>query len=167
MLARSSGWCLVPGFNIGTAKNTASKDKSIIRGLAYHNKVYRALRALVKARPDLGYELYVEPWFRELSPKYTGGRCAMCQPDAVLIDKFTGGGLIVEAKLNWKDGRDEKLINTYLSAAKSAFGLEETWPVLITQNVRGYKGVPLLGLKQLELAYSWKPGMLTPVLLHV
>ena len=167
MLSRTSGWQHVPGFNIGTGANTASQNKSIVRGLAYHNKVYKALRAHVKAHPELGLELYIEPWFRELSPRGSRTRCAMCQPDAVLVDKFTGGGLVVEAKLNWKDGRDEKLINLYLAASKSAFGLEETWPVLVTQNIRGYKGVPLLGLKQLEGAFAWRPGMLTPVLLHI
>jgi len=167
MLSKTTGWQLVPGFNIGPAANTASKDKSIIRGLAYHNKVYRALRAMVASQPELGYELYVEPWFRELHPRDGRKRCAMCQPDAVLIDKFTGGGLVVEVKLNWKDGRDEKLINLYLGAAKSAFGLEETWPVLITKNVRGYVGKPLLGLRRIDQAFTWKPGMLTPVLLHV
>jgi hypothetical protein len=167
MLATTQGWQLVPGFNIGTAANTASSNKSIIRGLAYHNKVYKALRALVAANPESGFELYVEPWFRELHPRDGRSRCAMCQPDAVLVDKFTGGGLVVEVKLNWKDGRDEKLLNLYLAAAKSAFGLEETWPVLVTRNVRGYKGQALLGLKKLEEAFKWRPGQLTPVLLHL
>ena len=45
MLMNASGWRFVPGFNIGTAANTASSNKSIVRGLAYHNKVYKALRA--------------------------------------------------------------------------------------------------------------------------
>jgi len=165
MLMNASGWRFVPGFNIGTAANTASSNKSIVRGLAYHNKVYKALRAHNKAHPELGFELYVEPWFRELHPRPGRKRCAMCQPDAVLVDKFTGGGLVVEAKLNWKDGRDEKLINLYLDAAKSAFGLEETWPVLITKNVRGYNGRALLGLRQLDRAFAWRPGELTPVML--
>jgi len=167
MLARAEGWQLVPGFNIGTAANTASKNKSIIRGLAYHNKVYKALRAYVKANPQLGFELYVEPWFRELHPRPGKSRCAMCQPDAVLVDRITGGGLVVEVKLNWKDGRDEKLINLYLAASRSALGLEETWPVLITRNIRGYSAAPILGLKRLEEAFGWRPGMITPVLLHV
>jgi len=165
MLSRTEGWQYVPGFNIGTGANTASKNKSIVRGLAYHNKVYRALRAFVAAHPEAGYELYVEPWFRELHPRPGKSRCAMCQPDAVLIDKFTGGGLIIEVKLNWKDGRDDKLINLYLGASRSAFGLEETWPALITRNIRGYTGTPLLGLRNLEGAFKWRPGMLTPVLL--
>jgi hypothetical protein len=167
MLRKTEGWQLVPGFNIGTGANTASKNKSIIRGIAYHNKVYRALRALVKEHPDSGFELYVEPWFRELHPRPGKSRCAMCQPDAVLVDKFTGGGIVIEVKLNWKDGRDEKLLNLYLGASRSALGLEETWPVLVTRNVRGYTGTPLLGLKRLEDAFKWRPGMITPVLLHI
>jgi len=167
VLATTQGWQLVPGFNIGTAANTASKNKSIIRGLAYHNKVYKALRKWVKENPQLGYELYVEPWFRELHPQPGRTRCAMCQPDSVLVDKFTGGGLVVEVKLNWKDGRDDKLIDLYLGASRSALGLEETWPVLITRNIRGYSAPPLLGLRQIEKAYQWRPGMITPVLLHV
>jgi len=167
MLRKTEGWQLVPGFNIGTGANTASKNKSIIRGIAYHNKVYRALRALVKENPDSGFELYIEPWFRELHPRPGKSRCAMCQPDAVLVDKFTGGGIVIEVKLNWKDGRDEKLLNLYLGASRSALGLEETWPVLVTRNVRGYTGTPLLGLKRLEDAFKWRPGMITPVLLHI
>jgi hypothetical protein len=167
VLATTQGWQLVPGFNIGTAANTASSNKSIIRGLAYHNKVYKALRKFVKENPGLGYELYVEPWFRELHPRPGRTRCAMCQPDAVLVDKFTGGGLVVEVKLNWKDGRDDKLIDLYLGASRSALGLEETWPVLITRNIRGYSAPPLLGLRNIEKAYGWRPGMITPVLLHI
>lgn len=89
----------------------------------------------------------------------------MCQPDGVLLDHFTGGALVIEVKLNWKDGRDEILLDTYLEATRSAFGLTVTWPLLITKNVRGYKGQPLLGLKEIEKAFDWKPGALTPVLL--
>jgi len=163
----SREWQHVPGFNIGTAANTASKNKSIVRGLAYHNKVYKALRSFVAEHPEAGYEILVEPWFRELHPRPGESRCRMCQPDTVLIDKFTGGGIVVEVKLNWKDGRDAKLIDLYLDASRSALGLEETWPVLITKNIRGYTGIPLLGLKQLEKAYNWRPGMITPVLLHI
>lgn len=167
MLTTTKGWQLVPGFNIGTAANTASKNKSIVRGLAYHNRVYRALRAYAATHPEAGLDVNIEPWLRELSPRPGAKRCAMCQPDAVLIDRFTGGGLVVEAKLNWKDGRDEKLINLYLAAAKSAFGLEETWPLLVTKNVRGYGGVPLLGLKHIDAAFNWRPGQITPVMLLV
>lgn len=158
-------WELVPNFNIGTASNTASKNKSIVRGIAYHNQTYRRLEQHVGSSPDLGLDAMIEPWFREILPASVKGRRKMCQPDAVLIDKVTGGGIVVEVKLNWKDGRDEKLIDLYLDAAKSALGLDEVWPVLITKNLQGYKGVPLLGLKQLDHCFAWRPGLITPLLL--
>lgn len=152
-------WQRAPGFAIGSRDNSSCTDKSIIRGLAYHQRVYRKVAEFVKTHPDLGYTWYEEPWLRNLDT----GR--MCQPDGVLIDAFTDGALVVEAKLNWKDGRDEKLIATYLQAVRSAFGLTATWPLLITSNVRGYKGRPLLGLTHMEKAYQWRPGLITPVLL--
>lgn len=166
MLTRSSlQWELVVGFNIGTAANTASKNPSIVRGIAYHNQTYRRLRSWVNDNPDLNLELYVEPWFRTLTIPPGRKRRQMCQPDAVLVDKITGCGMVIEVKMNWKDGRDEKLINLYLEAASSGLGLDETWPVLITKNVQGYKGKPLLGLRQLERCLEWRPGLITPVLL--
>lgn len=152
-------WERAPEFSIGST-NKACKDKSIVRGNAYHRRVYRQLHSFVASSPELGYEFYEEPWLRR-----TSGPRKMCQPDGVLLDPFTGGALVVEAKLNWKDGRDEKLLDLYLHAAKSAFGLTQTWPLLITKNIRGYQGKPLLGLRHLEAAYEWKPGDLTPVML--
>lgn len=160
LLERIDQWERAPEFAIGSGNNSKCKDKSIVRGLAYHRHVYSRLHSFVKARPDLGYEFHEEPWLRRV----TGGK-KMCQPDGVLLDKFTGGGLVVEAKLNWKDGRDQKLLDTYLAAARSAFGLSATWPLLVTRNVRGYKGVPLLGLRQIEKAFEWRPGDITPVML--
>lgn len=154
-------WERAPEFAIGSSVNTACKDKSIVRGLEYHRRVYRHLEAWCKSHPESGLEFVEEPWLR----KQSSGRRTMCQPDGVLLDHFTGGAIIVEAKLNWKDGRDEKLLNTYLDAARSAFGLSTTWPLLVTRNVRGYKGTPLLGLRQLELVYEWHPGVITPVML--
>lgn len=152
-------WERAPGFSIGTRNNKACKDKSVVRGLAYHQRVYAHLHKFVRTNPDFGYTFIEEPWLRRTSDR------KMCQPDGVLFDEFTGGGLVVEAKLNWKDGRDEKLINLYLTAARSAFGLTTCWPVLITRNVRGYKGEPILGLRQIERIFEWRPGELTPVML--
>lgn len=160
MLA-SRQWERAPDFAIGTRGNTACKDKSIVRGLAYHRKVYRQLESWCERNPGLGLSFVEEPWLREICE----GRSKICQPDGVLLDEFTGAGVIVEAKLNWKDGRDEKLINLYLEASRSAFGLTQTWPLLITKNVRGYKGEPLLGLRQFEQVFAWRPGRLTPVML--
>jgi hypothetical protein len=153
-------WERAPEFSIGSKGNTSCKDKSIVRGLAYHRHVYKQLERFVAARPDLGYRFIEEPWLRRLT-----GKRKMCQPDALLLDQITGGAVVVEAKLNWKDGRDEKLITLYLDAAKSAYGLSVVWPVLITRNVRGYKGQPLLGLRQLDKVFEWRPGKITPVML--
>lgn len=159
MLATET-WERAPEFSIGSAVNNACKDKSIVRGLRYHRHVYEQLHAFVKRHPEAGYKFIQEPWLRRVS----GGK-KMCQPDGVLLDQFTGGAVVVEAKLNWKDGRDEKLINTYLAATKSAYGLTTTWPLLITSNIRGYKGEPLLGLRQLDRVFEWRPGEITPVML--
>lgn len=153
-------WERAPEINIGSRDNKNCKDKSIVRGLAYHRHVYSKLHAFTAANPNLGYHFIEEPWLR----RTTGSR-KMCQPDGVLLDKFTGGGVVVEAKLNWKDGRDEKLIKLYLAAAQSAYGLSITWPLLITRNLRGYKGPPLLGLRQIERVFAWRPGQITPVML--
>lgn len=156
-------WERAPEFAIGSAVNNACKDKSIVRGLAYHRRVYRNLEAWCESHSELGFEFIEEPWLRKVSK----GRRQMCQPDGVLLDYFTGGAIVVEAKLNWKDGRDEKLLNTYLDATRSAFAVSATWPLLVTKNVRGYKGTPLLGLKQIERVFEWRPGQLTPVMLLV
>jgi hypothetical protein len=159
MMTAPLKWQLAPEFAIGSKANKACKDKSIVRGLAYHQKVYTKLRGWLKLHPELNLVFHEEPWLRCLTHRQ------MCQPDGVLLDPFTNGAIVVEAKLNWKDGRDQVLLNTYLQAVRSAYVLTATWPLLITSNVRGYKGQPLLGLKQLEEAFAWKPGNLTPVLL--
>ena len=71
----------------------------------------------------------------------------MRSPDAVLLHPETSTGVVVEVKLNWQNGRDKKLIDEYLGIAKSAFGLDCVWPLLVTQNLRGYQHPPLLGLQ--------------------
>lgn len=153
-------WHVVRDYHIGTAINTASKNKSIVRGLQYHRRVYGVLRSWQKiSAPEM--KLEVEPWFRKID----NGKSQMCQPDAVLIDPISNTGLVIEVKLNWKDGRDEKLIGLYLDAATEAFGLDATWPALITSNVRGYRGEPRLGLGHLLSCYDWQPGQITPLVL--
>jgi hypothetical protein len=154
-------WERAPGYAIGSQVNNSCTNKSIIRGLAYHRRCYRKLAEWTTRNASLGFEFIEEPWLRRQGE----GRRQMCQPDAVLLDEFTGGGVVVEVKLNWKDGRDDKLIDLYLHAARSAFGLSAVWPLLITKNVRGYKGTPLLGLGQIEKAFEWRPGLITPVML--
>lgn len=144
--------------SVGSHNNTASKNKSIVRGLAYHRKVYRLLESWQKiSAPE--QQLYIEPWLRH----HVTRKC--CQPDAVLIEPQTETGIVIEVKLNWKDGRDEKLLDLYLKAVCQAFGLRAAWPALITSNVRGLKSKPLLGLGGLQYVDSWNVGDHTPVLL--
>lgn len=130
------------------------------RGLAYHRKVFRELR---KMYPLVGDQrLLIEPWYREESKKGT-----LRSPDSVLIDEELRVGLVIEVKLNWKDGRDVKLIDEYLPIVRSAHELDIVWPVLITQCLRGYEHPPLKGMNQLDLARAWRVGDPTPVLLYV
>lgn len=131
------------------------KNKSIVRGLQYHNRVYRELK---KWKPD-ELMLHVEPWLKHSVTK------KMLQPDGVLVDLLTNTGYVIEVKMNWKDGRDDKLRTKYLQAVREAFGLTLVWPVLITSNVRGLKHQPRLGLRALEGCCDWTPGQPTPVLL--
>lgn len=151
-------WFRDHSLSTGSRSNYASKNKSIVRGLAYHRRVYRSLEAWqqLHARDQL---LHVEPWLRNAA----SGQCL--QPDAVLVDPATATGLVIEVKLNWKDGRDEKLLQDYLPSAQQAFELEMVWPALITSNVAGLGWQPRLGLAALLGCADWRPGEPTPVLL--
>lgn len=152
------GWYVEQGLAVGSRSNYASKNKSIMRGLAYHRRLYKLLTQHVAIHLP-SQQLHIEPWFRELPSK------RLLQPDAVLIDPASNTGLVVEVKMNWKDGRDEKLVKEYLPAAESAFELECTWPVLITSNVAGLRYPARLGLGALSGCAEWLPGDPTPVLL--
>jgi hypothetical protein len=143
--------------SVGTRSNYSCKDKSIMRGLAYHRRIYRDLEGWALFQPD--QDLIVEPWLREARSR----RCL--QPDAVIVHPSSNSGIVIEVKLNWKDGRDEKLINEYLAAVESAFGLDMVWPALITSNVRGLKHPARLGLSSLLGCADWAPGNPTPVIL--
>lgn len=151
-------WQLDFKVTIGSKTNKASKNKSIVRGLAYHNKVYKLLSQHIElTAPE--QRLYVEPWFRH------SGTRKMRQPDAVLVDEMTRTAIVIEVKMNWKDGRDGTLLDVYLQAAKEAFNLEATWPALITSNVAGLKHRARLGLGALMGVVDWNPGDPTPVIL--
>lgn len=141
-----------------SAKSTGVKE----RGNAYHRKVYKLLE--VHARVSMPrWQLLVEPWFRNM--RFYPDKHVFRSPDTVLLHPETGTALVVEVKLNWKDGRDEKLITEYLPIVKSAFGLDCVWPLLVTQNIRGYNHPPLIGLKAIERAMRWHPGDPTPLML--
>lgn len=149
---------------VGSRSNTASKNKSIVRGLAYHRKVYRLLESWQQiSAPD--QQLFVEPWLRRLKPEPGKKKRPCCQPDFVVIDPITETGIVGEVKLNWKDGRDEKLLDLYLDAVRHAFGLRATWPVLVTSNIRGYAHPVKLGLGGLLSCDGWNIGDPTPLLL--
>jgi hypothetical protein len=144
-------------------RSTGSKQ----RGILYHRRTYTALRGLFgalsgsKSSQTEGWELLVEPWY------YCPSTGRFRQPDAVLLYPAERVGIVVEVKLNWKDGRDVKLIDEYLPIVKSAEGLDVVWPLLITQCLRGYQGEALKGLKNWHQAQSWFPGEITPVMLHI
>lgn len=158
--AQLERWTREHNFDIGTfgKKTSKSKSKSIQRGNAYHNRIYNKLRhwQIDACREQ---ELVIEPWLRgEVTRR-------MLQPDFVLLDRFTRTAIVGEVKLNWKDGRDEKLIGSYLHAVKSAFGLEMVWPALVTSNVAHLNRSCRLGLNALLTVDDWEPGSPTPVLL--
>lgn len=138
------------------AKSTGVKE----RGNVYHRKVYGLLELHSKIIMP-GWKLHIEPWFRRMEVYM------LRSPDAVLVHEEMKTALVVEVKLNWKDGRDGKLIREYLPIVKSAFKLDIVWPLLITQNIRGYKHKPLLGLGEINKAMHWFPGDPTPLMLLV
>jgi len=156
-------WRHVPDFGMGAANSSKSKNSAAARGIAYHKRFYKKLRAdIARERPD--ETLYIEPWFRNLVTR------KMCSPDAVLVDPLTATGIVIEAKMNWKAGRDAKLLDKYLPVVKQAFSLDCVWPLLVTGNVRGLEHDPLIwnkSLRPLEACLSWAPGEPTPTALAV
>lgn len=151
-------WFLMENASFGASSNMkASKDVGVIkRGIEYHRWVYKTL----KLQCDLNHgdkELVIEPWFRTAQWKQRS-------PDALLIDHASKKALVIEVKLNWKDGRDEKLLQEYLPIVSSALEVE-TYPLLITNNIRGLAYPPLLGVRNLLEPFSWTPAKATPVLL--
>lgn len=133
------------------------------RGLDYHRSVYSRLRSYSLDHLSADWVLLIEPWYKELGvsrPKFR-------QPDAVLLHSPTHTAIVIEVKLNWKDGRDIKLIDEYLPIVKAAEGLEVAWPLLITQCLRGWQGQPLLSLYEIDRCQSWQPGDKTPLMLLI
>lgn len=142
---------------LGASTGAKTTDATLARGNRYHRNVYTRLREKVPLILP-GYSVLIEPWFRNFNWKERS-------PDAVALNRETRHALVIEVKLNWKDGRDVKLIDEYLPIVRSAFELESVSPVLITADLRGYKHPPLLGLPQLPLALDWAPPAPTPLLL--
>jgi hypothetical protein len=140
---------------IGCSFSSKGSNKAATRGIAYHNKIF----TMLERYPIPGMTLMVEPWFK------AEGQNRFCQPDAVFVDKEAGSGLVIEVKLNWKDGRADKLHSLYLPVVKQALGLNMVWPLVITQNLRGSPHPPLLGLHDLVEAMAWTPADPTPLML--
>lgn len=153
-------WKFEENARLGASTGYKSKTGSIAAGIRYHRGVYEQLRKFCKTNLP-GHKLYIEPWFRN---KVTQ---SLRSPDAVLVDPALNTAIVIEVKMNWKDGRDKKLLDEYLPIVQSAFALDTTWPLLITGNVRGIpRGTfPLLGLKQIEDCLTWFPGQATPIML--
>jgi hypothetical protein len=128
--------------------------------LDYHRHTYGLLSAYFRGSAFVEWTLLIEPWYKRLGckPRYR-------QPDAVLIHQPTRTGIVIEVKLNWKDGRDIKLIDEYLGIVKAAEGLEVVSPLLITQCLRGWQGEPLKSLKEFSRCQEWQPGQITPLML--
>jgi hypothetical protein len=126
---------------IGASHNSKAKG-SKKRGLDYHRRVYGYLRDHCR-RPGSGLAAWT------------------------LLVPEENIGIVVEVKLNWKDGRDTKLLDEYLPIVKQAEGLEVVWPLLITQCLRGYPHPPILGLEKIEACQSWLVGDPTPLMLLI
>lgn len=150
-------WRHEPTMRLGASIKATAKNGAKLRGQRYHRKIYDKLQLMLGAEADL--ELLIEPWFRNLK------KPTFRQPDAAIVLPSINAAIVIEVKLNWKDGRDVKLIDEYLPIVKTALGLDVTWPLLITQCLRGYPHPPLLGLKKWEDAMSWQPGDPTPLML--
>lgn len=156
-------WYLMEKAALGASikATTAGDNDAIRRGNKYHSHVYKVLRMEWLFNDHHPWELLVEPWFRT-------GKWKLRSPDTVLLNREDSSAVVVEVKMNWKDGRDTKLLNEYLPIVKSAFGLDRVYPAMIVGNLRGLKHPPILSLSQLiPAALEWKPGAGTPTLLHV
>lgn len=148
---------------MGAKGASKSTNPAAARGIAYHQRFYRHLRQAFPERYPQ-HRLIIEPWFIHETTK------ARRSPDTVVIDHSTGTGIVIEVKMNWAGGRDEKLINEYLPIVQNAFGLECVWPLLVTGNVRGASQKPLLwtaDLAPLERCMEWFPGDETPLALFI
>lgn len=145
----------------GAASGGGAKTGIMGAGNAYHRKVFRALELETRLN-HAGRRLLVEPWLRAKTSQ------RLCQPDSVLIDPAAGWAVVIEVKKNWKDGRDHKLLDLYLPAVRSAFGVDIAFPLMICGCVRGLAYPALLSLRELAVApLQWQPGDPTPVILSL
>lgn len=156
-------WKYEPNCGMGAKSATKSQNKAAAAGIRYHMKFYSMLKA--EHKPKFPNDrLIIEPWFRNRSDR------SMRSPDTVIINTEDNTGIVIEVKMNWKNGRDTKLIQEYLPIVKSAFDLDCVWPLLVTSNIRGYNHPPLIwnaAMSPLFDCLSWVPNDPTPVALYV
>lgn len=151
-------WRWEKDVKFGASTGVKGNNHATKAGNAYHRKVFRTLAAEV-ALNHPARRLLVEPWLRSAPSQ------RLCSPDTVLLDEEAGLGIVIEVKKNWRDGKDQKLLDLYLPACRSAFGLEVVKPLVIVGNARGLAYEAWTSLQRLEDVLSWRPGDLTPVLL--
>ena len=151
-------WFKTEQVKFGASANAKSLNAAAEKGNAYHRKVYKLLAMQMKISSQLqGWELIVEPWFRGRDSR------RLCSPDTVLLNREAGIALVVEVKLNWADGKDDKLLEKYLPVVECAFKVK-AYPCMVVQNLRGYKGPePLKGLMSIWEALKWNAAKPTPV----
>ena len=151
-------WFKTEQVKFGASANSKSKNSAAERGNAYHRKVYKLLTMQQRIMPNLGgWELLVEPWYRGRESR------ALRSPDSVFLNLEQKLALVIEVKLNWKDGKDEKLLCEYLPIVESAHKVK-AYPCMVVQCLRGYDGgEPLKGLASVWQALKWNAGKPTPV----
>jgi hypothetical protein len=149
-------WYHKPDINFGASAGAKGSSGARHAGILYHRKFYNVLKLHTSVNLA-GMRLLVEPWFQAKS----GTRRS---PDAVLIDDVCNRALVIEVKLNWKNEREEKLMNEYLPIVEAALGVK-TVPLLVAGSIINYKGKPLLGLSQLNRAWAWMPDQPPSIML--
>lgn len=157
MTKSAERWMLLETKRIGAStglKSTGIKQA----GNVYHRRVFGLVAAHCRVALP-GWHCLIEPWFR-CKDAYKER-----SPDIVLVHTAERVGIVIEVKLNWRQGRDQKLLLEYMPLVENALQLEVVWPLLITKNLRGYPHPPLLGLSQLMDCLSWAPGRPTPMML--
>lgn len=143
------------GSNFGPKSKGCKKD-----GIDYEQKVSARFSKFVREEmPD--WKIMLGPWYQNKKTR------RWRQPDIVMIHPEDNVGIVIEVKLNWKEGRDEKLRDIYLPIVKSTHGLDCVWPLLVTRCIRGFQHPIITRLQDLDRCQSWLPGDPTPMMMLV
>lgn len=150
-------WLHLESYKMGASAGAKGSSAARHAGILYHRKFYKTLDLQHQLNlAQQGLKLLIEPWFESRPTRQRRS------PDAVLLgDAFA---LVIEVKLNWRDGRDEKLLDEYLPIVGSCFGVPPR-PLMVCGSIVGLTHKPLLSISQLLDAALWQPGDPTPTLL--